>query len=411
LTKLLKADRLVDVERGSVVAQPCVVIEGERIKGWGRQQDLPSMGADDSVLDLRQQTVLPGLINSHVHLCLPSGGTPFHHCQSNERAVITALRNLQLELRSGVTTIRDCGDQNGVLFELRQAVDEGLVPPGPRLLLCGPPLTMTGGHAHFLGGVADGTDDIVRAVRSRVHQGADFVKLIATGGGTPGTLPAQASYTVEEITAAVRTAQGLGKPVSAHCRGIPGIRNAVAAGVAHIEHACFEMPDGSLRFSREVADQMAAAGIYVTPTIQLFRDVQAFLEQMQHEGRRLTPPEIQRLKMMPRTLEAKYQALQGFMAAGVPCVAGNDAGLPHTGFGRFWQELQAMTQGGMSPMQAIQAATLTAAKAIGLADSIGSLQTGKQADLVAVDGDPTQDITALSRPTLVMYAGKVVFQK
>jgi imidazolonepropionase-like amidohydrolase len=115
--------------------------------------------------------------------------------------------------------------------------------------------------------------------------------------------------------------------------------------------------------------------------------------------------------MMPRTLEAKYQALHGFMAAGVPCVAGNDAGLPHTGFGRFWQELQAMTQGGMSPMQAIQAATLTAAKAIGLADSIGSLQTGKQADLVAVDGDPTQDITALSRPTLVMYAGKVVFQK
>jgi imidazolonepropionase-like amidohydrolase len=275
------------------------------------------------------------------------------------------------------------------LFELRQAVDDGLAAPGPRLLLCGPPLTMTGGHAHFLGGVADGPAEIARAVRSRVHQGADFVKLIATGGGTPGTLPAWASYTVEEITAAVRAARDLGKSVSAHCRGIPGIRNAVAAGVAHIEHACFELPDGTLHFSSRLADQMATAGIYVTPTIQLFRDVQAFLEQQQREGRPLTPPEIQRLKLMPQTLEAKYQALEGFMAAGVQCVAGNDAGLPHTGFGRFWQELQAMTQGAMSPVQAIQAATLTAAKAIGLADTIGSLQPGKQADLVAVDGDPT----------------------
>ena len=411
MPKVLKADRLVDIEHSRVVAKAYIVIEGERIKAWGRQHDLPAIGADDSILDLPQQTILPGLINSHVHLCLPSGGTPFHYPQSNERAVITALRNLQVELQSGVTTVRDCGDQNGVLFELRQAMDDGLVASGPRLLLCGPPLTMSGGHAHFLGGVADGTAEIVRAVRSRVHRGADFIKLIATGGGTPGTLPACASYTVEEITAAVRTAQDLGRSVSAHCRGIPGIRNAIAAGVAQIEHACFELPDGTLRFSRRLADQMAKAGIYVTPTIQLFRDVQAFLEQKQREGRPLTPPEIQRLKMMPQTLGAKYQALEGFMAAGVQCVAGNDAGLPHTGFGRFWQELQAMTQGGMSPMQAIQAATLTAAKAIGLASTIGSLQPGKQADLVAVDGDPIQDITALARPTLVMSAGEVAFQR
>jgi len=405
---VLKAKNLVDVDGRVVVSDPYVIIDGARIKSWGNQINMPPPGPETAIVDLKDRCILPGLINSHVHLCLPSEGKPFYYQQSNELALLTAVRNIRLELNSGVTTLRDCGDQNGVLFALRQAL-EAKILSGPRLILCGPPLTMTGGHADFLGGIADGSTGLIRAVRRRSSTGADFIKVIATGGGTPGTFPALASYTLEELTTAVKTAHDLGLPVTAHCRGIPGIENCVAARIDQIEHACFELPDGTLRFSPQLADRMAAAGIYVTPTIQLYRDVQTHLKRKQ-QASNLTREESKRLRLLPSVLEEKFRALQGFMAAGVICVAGNDAGLPYTGFGQLWRELITMVDGGMSPLQAIEAATSKAAQALHLTDAIGSIQPGKQADLIAVDDDPTRDINALSRVRLVMRAGRIVFQ-
>jgi imidazolonepropionase-like amidohydrolase len=324
-------------------------------------------------------------------------------------ALLTAVRNMRRELLSGVTTVRDCGDQNGVLFALRQAVKRGILE-GPRLMLCGPPLTMTGGHAHFLGGVVDGPADIARAVRRRIADGADFIKLIGTGGGTPGTQPALASYGQPEVAAAVAAAHEMNVPVTVHCRGIPGIVNALAAGVDQIEHACFELPDGSLRFDPQLAQRMAQTGTRVTPTIQLYRDVHAHL-QKKAAAAQLTPAEQQRLALLPGVIASKLTALQGFLAAGVQVAAGNDAGLPYTGFGCLWQELEVMTAGGMTALQAITAATRTAARALGLEDRIGSIQCGKQADLLVVDGNPTADISVLSRVRLVMQAGRSVFHK
>jgi len=405
---VIKAKSLVDVEGGVVVSNPYVVIDGGRIKSWGNQSSMPPPGPETVIMDLKDRCILPGLINSHVHLCLPSEGKPFYYQQSDEMALLTAVRNMRVELNSGVTTLRDCGDQNGVLFALRQALAAKILS-GPRLILCGPPLTTTGGHAAFLGGAADGSTGIIRAVRRRRAQGADFIKIIATGGGTPGTFPALASYTLDELKTAVETAHKLGLPVAAHCRGIPGIENCVEARVNQIEHACFELPDGTLRFGPQVADRMAAAGIHVTPTIQLYRDVQAHLKRKKHK-RRLTRDESRRLRLLPSVLEEKYRALRGFMAAGVRCVAGNDAGLPYTGFGQLWRELTTMVDSGMSPFQAIEAATSNAAQALHLTDTIGSIQPGKQADLIAVDGDPTRDINALSRVRLVMRVGRIVFQ-
>ncbi len=405
---VIKAKHLVNVDDGTVVCDPFVVIKGSRISSWGQPNSTPPPERRAVLLDLAERSLLPGLINSHVHLCLLSEGKPFYHQQSKEMALLTAVRNMRRELNSGVTTVRDCGDQHGALFALRQALEKEILS-GPRLILCGPPLTMTGGHAYFLGGVADGPAGITRAVRRHISRGADFIKMIATGGGTPGTFPALASYSRQEIAAAVKTSHKLGKSVAAHCRGIPGIENCVAAGVDQIEHACFELPDGSLRFSMQLADRMAAAGICVTPTIQLYRDVQAHLARKQKNDT-LTHDESRRLKLLPQVVEEKFRALQGFLTAGVKCVAGNDAGLPQTGFGELWRELAAMVEGGMSPVQAIAAATCSAAQSLNMSDTIGSIQPGKQADLFAVDGDPTRDISALSRVRMVMQAGRIVFQ-
>lgn len=406
---VLKAAAVLDVDKGRVIPDGYVLVAGKKIRSWGNRADLPSLPPDTAVLSFPRQTLIPGLINSHAHLCVPSGGQPFYLKQSDEMALLTAVRNMRRELLSGVTTVRDCGDQNGVLFALRKAVNRGILD-GPRFVLCGPPLTMTGGHAHFLGGVADGPAEIARTVRRRISDGADFIKLIGTGGGTPGTHPAHASYSREELAAAVSAAHRLDVPVTVHCRGIPGIVNALEAGVDQIEHACFERPDGSLSFDPELARRMARAGIYVTPTIQLYRDSQVHLKK-KAAAQGLNAAEQKRLAGLPGIIESKLKALQGFLAAGVNVVAGNDAGLPYTGFGCLWQELDAMMSGGMTAMQAIVAATRAAARALGREDQIGSIQPGKQADLLVVDGDPTTDISALSRVRLVMLAGRTIFQK
>ncbi len=406
---VLKAAAVLDVDAGRVIPDGYVLVDGEKIRSWGKRVDLPSLPPETAVLSFSQQTLLPGLINSHAHLCLPSGGQPFYLEQSDEMALLTAVRNMRTEQAAGITTVRDCGDQNGVLFALRRAVQRGLLD-GPRFMLCGPPVTTSGGHAHFLGGVADGPDEIARAVRRRVADGADFIKLIGTGGGTPGTQPDQASYTRNELAAAVAEAHRLNVPVTVHCRGIPGIVNAIEAGVDQIEHACFERPDGSLCFDPELAGRMAQAGICVTPTIQLYRDALAHLQKMA-ATQGLDGPEQKRLAGLPGVIESKLQASQGFLAAGVNVVAGNDAGLPYTGFGCLWQELDAMMSGGMTAMQAIAAATTSAARMLRMEDQIGSIQPGKQADLLVVDGNPTEDISALSRVRLVMQAGRIAFEK
>ena len=408
MTTVIKAAAVLDVDRGRVISDGYVLVDGKKIQSWGRQVELPSLPRDTRILSCPGQTLLPGLINCHAHLCLPSEGQPFYFKQSNEMALLTAVRNMRRELLNGITTVRDCGDQNGVLFALRQAVADGILE-GPRFVLCGPPITASGEHADFLGGVADGAVEIARAVRRRIADGADFIKLIGTGGGTPGTHPAQASYTRDELAAAVSEAHRLNVSVTVHCRGVPGIVNAIEAGVDQIEHACFELPDGTLSFDPELAGRMALAGIGVTPTIQLYRDALACLQE-KADTHGLDESEQKRLDGLPGVIESKLQALAGFLSAGVTVVAGNDAGLPFTGFGCLWQELDAMMSGGMTAMQAIAAATASAARVLGLQGRIGSIQDGKQADLVVVDGDPTKDISALSRVRLVMQAGRIVFE-
>ena len=405
MRSLITTAGLIDVDHGTIIPDAYVAVDGEKILAWGRRLEASAPESFTKRIDFPDQYILPGLINCHVHLCMPSRGVPFYHQQSKDDALRNAVGNLALELQSGTTTVRDCGDLDGVLLDLRRAM---VTKPIPRMVLCGPPLTPVNGHAHFLGGVADGGDGLRAAVEKWIDAGVDFIKLIATGGGTPGTHPAYASYTAANMSAATETAHAHGITVSAHCRGIPGIENAIKANIDHIEHACFELPDGTLRFEEPLAGKVAAAGIYTTPTIQLYRDAQTFLEH-KRETNVLTGEENARLAALPQIINEKYKTLAGFLKVGVRCVAGNDAGLPHTGFGRLWQELEAMVAGGMTAIQAITAATATAAQALGMADRIGSIRKGKQADLLVVDGDPTTDISALARVRMVMHAGRVVY--
>lgn len=403
--QVIKAKGLVDVAKGTLIANPFVMIEADRITAVGKQEEMPEMDPGAAVLDLKDKYLLPGLINSHAHACFPSGGkqTDAMVSASNEILVLMAAKNARLELMSGVTTLRDCGGRDGVMFELRKAMEMGIYE-GPRLFLSGHGLTMTGGHGSRFGEQVDGADSVIKSVRRLFKEGADFIKLIATGGGTPGTYPGYASLSVPEIAAAVEAAHRIGKRVAAHCRGIPGIRNVIQGGIDHIEHACFELPDGRLKFDPVLAEKIAEADMYVTPTIHLYRDLIEAFNRKKEEGT-LLPAQEKRLKILPSSVEEKLKALEWFLKAGVKCVAGNDAGLPFTGFGLLWQELKTMVDGGMTPVQAITAASKTAAEAMNLYDQIGSIEVGKQADIVAVDEDPTRDIASLTKVSLVMKDG------
>ena len=408
--RLVKAKGLVDVEQETILPHAFILVDGDKISDVGSQKDLGSGETLGEVIDLSGKYVLPGLINSHAHLCMPADGTPLtdFQAETNEIWLLTAARNAHKALMSGVTTVRDCGDRAGLVFQLRSAIEKGLAA-GPRIVLSGPFLTMTGGHAYQQGKEVDGVEEIIKAVRQSFKEGSDFIKVMATGGGTPGTYPEFASFSVPELSAAVETAHRIGKTVAAHCRGIPGICNAIEAGIDHIEHACFELPEFILRYDPEIADRIAASGIYVTPTIQLYRDIVNELNTKQEKAP-LSKEEEQKLNYMSRCVEEKLRSLQGMLDAGVVCVAGDDAGLPLTPFDRFWLELDAMAAGGMTAMQAMVAATKTAATAMGRLDEIGSIAIGKQADIIAVEGDPVQDITALANPSFVMRAGRIYRQ-
>jgi imidazolonepropionase-like amidohydrolase len=341
---------------------------------------------------------------------MPADGTPLtdFYSETNEIWMLTAARNARQALMSGVTTVRECGDRDGLVFQLRSVIEKGLTE-GPRIMLSGTVMTIPGGHFHQQGREVNGVEEIVKAVRLSFKEGSDFLKIMATGGDTPGTSPEFASFSVPELSAAVETAHRVGKTVAAHCRGIPGIRNAIAARVDHIEHACFELPESILQFNPEIAERIASSGIYVTPTIQLYRDIVNGLVEKQEKAP-LSKEEKKQLDYMSCCVEEKLRSLQGMLDAGVVCVAGDDAGLPLTRFDRFWQELDAMVAGGMTAMQAMVAATKTAASALGRLDEIGSIGVGKQADIIAVESDPSQDITTLENPTLVMRAGRIYRQ-
>lgn len=411
MQKIIKAKGLIDVTKSKVLLNPFVAIVEDKITDVGNQESLAHVQGQVEILDFSGKYILPGLINSHAHISVPSDGKPFEYIIQipNEILLLTAAKNSLMGLMSGVTTIRDCGGRDRIMFELRKAIEMGIIE-GPRLFLSGRPLTVTGGHFHFMHGEVDGTEGMIHAVRQLFKEGANFIKIMATGGGTTGTYPEYAAFSVEEIAVAVKIAHEIGKTVSVHCRGIPGMKNSIEAGVDHMEHASFELPGMVMRFDRELADKMARMGIYVTPTLQIYRDMLEVL-RLRKEAGVISPSEKKRLDDLPRILEEKFTYFRGLLDSGIQFTAGNDAGTPFTPFDRFWQEMEAMVIGGMKPMQAIVAATKTAAEAMRLCSEIGSLEVGKQADILIVDDDPSVNITALSKVSFVMKAGKTYFNK
>ncbi len=339
------------------------------------------------------RTVAPGLIDCHVHLSFDGEGSFADEAVglTPARAAIKGVRNAARHLARGVTTVRDLGGTGSAICELGRAIDENVIP-GPRVLAAGQALTVTGGHGHNLAIAreVDGPDAVRRAVREEIKGGARVIKVIATGGVlTPGIGATFTAFSPAELEAAVEEAHKWGRGVAAHAIGAEGSWNAVVAGVDSVEHC--------VQVSPALAKEMKQRGTFRSPTLCAIRGILDNADEV---------PEYAVSKA--RALEAEGQdSFRRAVRAGVRHVCGTDAGTPFNPHGSAPQELIYMVRWGMTPLKAMQAATANGAELLRL-PLVGTVDAGKEADLVLYDANPLDDIRALLTPRLVVKAGDIV---
>lgn len=400
---ILHCGKLIDVTKGVVLNEYSIIVEGNTITNVLAGYAKPA-GAD-KVIDLKARTVLPGLIDCHVHMEHETSPTryletfTYNPADYAFQSVVYAERTLM----TGFTAVRDLGG-SGVNISLRNAINKKLIK-GPRIYTAGKSIATTGGHADptngyrndLMGdpgpaaGVANGTDECRKAVRQRYKDGADLIKITASGGvlsvAKSGENP---QFTEEEIKAIVETAHDYGYKVAAHCHGAEAMKRAVRAGVNSIEHGTM-MDD-------EVMQLMKQHGTYYVPTITAGKSVGDSAKKPGYYPALVTPKALAIGPRIHSTFGKAYKA-------GVKIAFGTDAGV--YAHGKNWLEFVYMTEVGMPAMEAIQSATVAAADLIGVSDKIGSIEKGKLADIIAVEGDPVKDIQAMGKVSFVMKDGVV----
>jgi imidazolonepropionase-like amidohydrolase len=396
---VIRAGHVLNVRTGELRANQAIVIEGDKIAQIAPSSEVAA-APGDTTIDLPDATLLPGLIDMHTHLTFDLNSLGYQGLSiSTAREALHGARNARRTLEAGFTTVRNLGAKDYADIALRDAINDGDVI-GPRIVASGPALGITGGHCdenllppafHFYGeGVADGIEGVQHKVREVIKYGADVIKICATGGVlSKGDDPNASQYTLEEMKAIVADAHRLGRKVAAHAHGAEGVRWASEAGVDSIEH-------GHLMDDAAIAT-LKKNGTYLVPTLFLG-------EYMEKNMDRSDVPEYSKQKMRDVIAAMRKNTGKAF-ASGVKVAFGTDAAVyPH---GMNAGEFHVYVSLGMTPLAAIQTATINASDLLGAKFPVGSLEPGKFADVIAVDGDPTKDVTTLERVKFVMKGGSV----
>lgn len=392
MERIIKGGLVVPATGMSPLPDGVVALRNGRITAVMTERELGTLPTDVDVIDAVGCTVLPGLIDVHVHVFM----FPLEAGFSQADATVWATQYVRSALRAGVTTIRDLACAWDAIFSLQRGLNEGWVL-GPRLLAAGQALTMTGGHGHNGGAVeVDGPIEAMKAARRQLKKGADVIKLMATGGvGTPGgELPTTIQLNEDEMAAAIREAHKAGKPATAHAHGTEGIKNALRAGVDCIEHGVF--------LDAEAIEMMLERNVALSPTLSVYR-------RIIEAGEKGLVPAF-RVPKARAIMEAHAESFRQALAAGVPIVLGTDAVAKHHPLEDVTLEMEIWVELGMEPLAAIESATREAARVCQLGRDIGTLEAGKVADILIVEGNAISNITALRDVRQVFRAGEIVFQ-
>ena len=399
---VLKSDRLIDGTGADPVPNAAIVVKDGRIAEITSQDKLGLGEREDvSVIDIAGGTLMPGFIEMHTHIHCSAQTDAYTHImtESDERFIMRGVSAVRAALGSGVTTMRDLGSRNQVVLPIKAAVEDGIIP-GPRMVVAGTPITTTGGHCNMFGTEADTADAVVSAIRNQFKLGADCIKIMSTGGGfTPGTNVRAPQYPVETLKAAVMDAERLGLRVAAHCHASAGVRNCVNAGIHNLIHCTWlaESEDEMYDYDPDYADMIAEKGLYVDPTLALGR-----LNDIRGRNR---PPASGAMGDPAR----RFEILRDMWDRGVKFVTGMDSGMTNANFDDFAYIPQVMVEEmRITPMEAIVCSTMTSAECLGLEGEIGSLEVGKSADILIINGNPDEDITALHDVNTIVSQGKVV---
>ncbi|MDH6132410.1 imidazolonepropionase-like amidohydrolase [Kitasatospora sp. MAA4] len=389
--KYYTADRLLTGDLGVVVPHAGVLVDGAVIRWAGPASQLPGgLRERAEPVPLGNRTLMPGLIDCHVHLALDGATAPMDRMRAmpDHELLALMLDNAADLLGAGVTTARDLGARGYLDVTVRDAIGSGQAA-GPRMVVVGRPLTVSGGHCWFMGGECDTADDLRQLIRTQHDRGVDAVKIMLTGGAlTPGSAPWTVQFTDHQLAAAVDEAHRLGQRVAAHAHGVEGIRQAVRAGVDTIEHCSFVTPAGAIALDGELADELAERRILVCPTISA----------------RLAD-------RLDRLTADRRPALRALYERGVEIIAGTDAGTDHAPHRSFVGGLEVMARLGLPAAEILHSATARAARALDLDRVTGRIAAGLEADLIAVDGDPLQDVSALRRLDLILSRGRPVHSR
>lgn len=407
---LLTAARLLDGSGAPPRQDAALLLDGDRVAALGRRGEVHAPdGAMAHRVDYGDATLLPGLVDAHTHLVAPGDGTLGDDVarEDDDILLLQAAKNARILLHSGVTTLRENGAKGRVAFSLREGVRRRLAP-GPRMVICGRPITITGGHMGYFGSEADGVDAVRAEVRKLLKEGADYIKIVATGGSTRTSDPNRASYTVAELEAMVDEAHRHGRLTAAHCTAAEGVQNCLDAGVDMIIHCIFNEPDGSYRYRPDLVERLASAKAWVNPTLYVQRaGIERLGAARAREGR-LTPELAAELDRQRRALDVRIEAVGRMAAAGVRMTAGSDSPWGWYAPGEFVREIAMLAEAGLSNAEAIVAATSGAAESIGAGAVAGRLAPGRPADVLVVRADPTRDLAALWDVLDVWQAGQRV---
>lgn len=392
MTTLLKKVTLIDVVSHTVTRDSNIVIDGDTIVEIS-SEDLKTDTDKCDIIDLDGCFAIPGLIDLHTHLIWSAGNDPVRTVEDEglQVSLLRAASNARKTLETGITCVRDLGSNDNTTIALSAAVSRGYVQ-GPRIISCGCTIIMTGGHDPFWGEEADGQEELIKAVRKQIHKGAKVIKISATGGvygQQEGEDVGTAELTRDEIAVICREAHRFGLKVAAHAISEAGIWNCIEAGVDTIEHGHY--------LTKSAMSRMVEKGIFWVPTLYVYRQIA--------EGKDLPSYAVKKAR---RIIDIHRQAFTDALASGVSVASGSDAGSPGTPHGSLINELEYMVEYGCQPFEALKAATITGARAIGMEHDIGSLEVGKKADILIVNKNPLENISNIRDLRFIMKGGEFI---